>query len=81
MNRDRWKEKDRDRTPLRAGFTRNTGTAPRVKGDKRAIVVLMSGEIAGDQPLSTTTPVGWLVKTTRWSLTGWWHDVDQYKLV
>lgn len=77
--RGRWTPAQREIHPLRPGFTRNTGAKPRIADDRRVVVALMSGELAGDVPLSSTTSPGWLVKTTRWSLTGWWHDIDQWK--
>ncbi len=42
---------------------------------KRIIVALMDGELA----ISSTCPDGWISETARWTLTGAWHDVDQWK--
>jgi hypothetical protein len=75
-----WKREEREKWPLRKGFKRNTGTAPKAKG-KRVTVSLMSGELTGDVAISPTSPVGWAVETTRWSLTGSWHDVDQFRIL
>lgn len=81
MSNVRWKIAEREKYPLRPGFTRNTGGPPTIKDGKRATVSLMNGRLCGDEPVTATTPTGWLVKTTRWSLTGAWTDVDQFKIL
>ncbi len=66
--------------PEGKGWKRNTGTEPKGK-KKRVEVILANGERSGDKPLTTTAPTGWLVETTRWTLTGSPFDVEWYRYV
>lgn len=81
VEKGRWKPEEREKWPLRAGFRRNKGEKPPRSKGKRVVVSLMSGELAGDTPVSSTSPTGWAVESTKFELTGWWFDVDQYRLL
>jgi hypothetical protein len=76
-----WTPAERQKWALRPGFRRNTGQKPKAKEDQRALVALMDGSLQQAEPVSATSPTGWSVRTTRWTLTGAWSDVDQFKLL
>lgn len=62
------------------GWRRNEGRMPGKKG-RRCSVQLANGSIAGVNPVSAACPAGWLVETTRWSLTDEPFDVEWYRLL
>lgn len=68
----RYTPSEKEKYPLRPAFKRNDGKAPRGANGKRYEVALMDGNLAAGT---------WDGKTTRWTRTGWWHDVDQYREV
>ena len=70
-DRSRWTMAEREKHPLRPGLKRNTGEKQARSKGKSAEVALMNGQIAGK----------WSTDSTRWNFTGWWMDVDQYRIV
>lgn len=64
--------------PSGKGWRRNEGKKPGIRA-KRVVVKLRSGRISGAEPLTSATPAGWLVETTRWTLTGEPFDVEFFK--
>jgi len=68
----RYTPAEQEKFPLRPGFKRCTGKAPAGAKGKKYELALMDGKLVNGT---------WEGSTTRWTRTGWWHDVDQYKAV
>lgn len=68
----RYAAAEQEKHPLREGFKRAKGKMPAGGKDKHFEIALMDGKLVNGK---------WPGSTTRWTRTGWWHDVDQYKAV
>lgn len=77
-----WTPADRERFPLRPGFSRNPGWRPDEVAGKRIEPALMTGEIGSrDDP---SFPAGWAADGRggcSWVLDGSPFNIDQYRVL